>query len=310
MENTNTPPVPVQEQKPKRDKLFLILFLLMACVSGVLGWLYWDKKSEISEVVMENVQVLAESETVKSDLQQLQKEFEGLQATDSLMKHEIEEKALLITQMQAEAERHKGDAYIIAKLKKETKTLREIMKHFVVEIDSLNTANKMLTGQRDSVTTELMSEKEKRSTLQTEKDKLYQIGSVIKATGMTVTAVNVKGKNKLDETSKAKRTDKIKIAFKLGENNIAPKGTRTLYVRIVTPDGKEWCDAPDADHMFTFGNSKGFYAMKRSLQYDNQDTEVEMFVRKKETQELLPGKYLVEVSMDGAIIGSKTLVLE
>ena len=125
-----------------------------------------------------------------------------------------------------------------------------------------------------------------------------------------MTAMNAKGKNKLDETTKAKRTDKIKIAFKLGENKIAPKGVRTIYVRIVTPDGKEWCDSPDADHMFTFGNSKGFYAMKKSLQYDNEDISVEMFVRKKTNEELLPGKYIIEVAMDNAVIGNGALELE
>ena len=207
-------------------------------------------------------------------------------------------------------EKHKNDGWIIAKLKKETKTLRDIMQHFVVEIDSLNTLNKTLIAQKDSVSTELSSEKQKSSTLQTEKDKLFKIGSLIKASGMTVTALNVKGKNKSDETTKAKRTDKIKISFKLGENKIAPKGQRTIYVRIVTPDGKEWTESADADHMFSFGNSKGFYAMKKAIQYDNEDISVEMFVRKKENEELLPGKYLVEVNMDNATIGNSTIELE
>ena len=127
---------------------------------------------------------------------------------------------------------------------------------------------------------------------------------------MTVTALNVKSSAKANETKKAKRTDKIKINFKLGENNIAPKGPRTIYVRIITPDGKEWCDSPDADHLFIFGSSKGYYAMKKSIQYENQDIDVEMLVRKKDTQDLLPGKYQVEVCLDNAPLGRTTLALE
>src|SRR5690349_10232480 len=109
------------------------------------------------------------------------------------------------------------------------------MQHFVVQIDSLNTMNKKLLAENDSVNTQLNTEKQKSSTLQSEKDKLYQIGSMIKASGMTVAALNVKSKDKATETTKAKRADKIRIAFKLEENNIAPKGPRTLYVRIVMP---------------------------------------------------------------------------
>ena len=306
--NESTPKnSPAGEQKQKKDRLFLYLFLLMTGSSVLLGWLYWTQKNETEIVIGENIQITSESDQVKGELQQLQADYEALRTNDESLKAEIEEKKALIEQLQKQV---KAGNYDIRKLKKETQTLREIMQHFVGEIDSLNTANKKLTAEKDSVSIELSSEKQKSSTLKNEKDKLYQIGSMIKATGMTVTALNVKSKTNADETKKAKKTDKIKIAFKLGENNIAEKGSRTIYVRIVTPDGKEWCDSPDADHMFTFGTSKGFYAMKKSLQYNNENIDVEMFVRKKDTQELLQGKYFVEVCMDNAPLCKATLELE
>ena len=309
METNNTSPdnSSTGEQKQKRDKTFLYLFLLMTAASVTLSWLYWTQKKETDTVVGENILITAESDKVKGDLQKLQDDYAMLETNDAFLKAEIDEKKAQIETLQKQVASGKYD---ISKLKKETKTLREIMQHFVGEIDSLNTANKRLTVEKDCVTTQLSSEKQKSSTLQTEKEKLYQKGSVIKATGMTVTALNVKSKTKASETTKAKRTDKIRIAFKLNENDIAPKGPRTIYVRIVTPDGKEWCDSPDADHLFSFGNSKGYYAMKKSLQYENQDIDVEMLIRKKDGQELLPGKYQVEVCMDSAPLGKATLVLE
>lgn len=307
METTNDP---IQKkEKQKRDKFFY-LFFFMTGLCAVLAFLFWNQKNETQTVVTENIEITQESEEVKRDLQNLQTEYAMLETNDVFLKAEIEEKKKLIEQLQRDAEKHKDDAYIIARLKKETKTLRDIMQHFVVEIDSLNTLNKKLTAERDSVSTELGTEKQKRSTLQTEKDKLYELGSIIKTSGMKVTALNMKSKTKATETTKAKRTEKIMVAFKLEENNIAPKGPRTIYVRIVMPDGKEWTDSPDADHMFTFGSSKGYYAMKKSLQYNNEDVAVEMLVRKKETQELLSGKYIVEVTMDNAQIGKATLELD
>lgn len=305
MENTSAP-----EKEKKQNRLFLYLFIFMTVICAILAWLLFSQKQETQVVVTENVQLTAESEVLKRDLQSLKSDYEALQTDDEFLRAEIEEKKALIEQLQKEAEKHKDDAYIMAKLRKETKTLREIMKHFVQEIDSLNTLNKTLVAARDSVTTELHSEKQRSATLLTEKEKLYKVGSVIKASGFAVSALNVKAKNKSDETVKAKRTDKIKIAFRLEENKIAPKGQRTLYVRIVMPDGKEWCDSPDADHMFTFGTSKGFYAMKKSIQYNQDPVEVEMYVRKRENHELLPGKYLVEVTLDDTPVASSTLKLE
>ena len=305
METTET-----QKEKPKRDKLILFLLIIMTLTCGAFAWMYWNQKNEKDTVVSENIEITQESEEVKKDLQQLQTEYDALKTDDESVKKEIDEKKTEIEKLQAEAEKHKNDAYIISKLKKETKTLRDIMQHFVVEIDSLNTINKSLTAQKDSVTTELKSEKEKSSTLQTEKDKLYKIGSPLKAGNIVVKAYNVRGKDRQSEITKAKKTDKIQISFAIGENKIAPAGMRTFYLRIVTPDGKEWTESADADHMFTFNGSKGFYAMKKSVQYDNMETEIVMSIKKKESEGFVPGKYLLEISCDNTLIGSTSLELE
>lgn len=304
METTETTQ---KEQKPKRNKLFLYLFLFMTIACAILAWLFWSQKNETQTVVTENIQITQESEVVKKDLNQLQTEYDALKTDDEGVKKEIEEKKALIEQLQKQV---KAGNYDISKLKKETKTLRDIMRHFVGEIDSLNTMNKKLIAVNDSVSTELHSEKQKSSTLQTEKDKLYKVGSVIKTSGMTVTALNVRSKNKENDTQKAKKTDKIKIMFKLSENKIAPKGKRDIYVRMVTPDGKEWTESADADHMFSFNNSKGFYAAKKTITYENDEMPVEILVKKKDKEEFLPGKYKIEVNMDNATIGSASLELE
>lgn len=300
----------LQQDKPKQNKLILLLLVFMSMGCAVFAWLYFVQKGETETVTTENIHLTQESEVVKRDLQQLQKEYDELQTTDSLLKNEIQEKAALIAQLQQEAEKHKNDARIIAKLKKETKTLRNVMQHFVRQIDSLNTLNKKLAYEKDSVSTQLMSEKQRSSALQTEKDKLYKLGAALKAGNITVKAYNVRGKDRQGETDKAKKTDKIQVSFQLGENKIAPAGSRTVYIRMVTPDGKEWTESPDADHMFTFGNSKGFFAAKKIIQYDNMETEVIISIKRKDTEEFLPGKYLIEINADNATIGSAALELE
>lgn len=297
-------------EKQKQNKLVILLLVLMSMGCFVFGWLYFIQKSEYESVTSENIQLTQESEVIKRDLQQLRKDYEQLKTTDSVLQAEIREKTELIAKLQLEAEKHKNDAYIIAKLKKETKTLREIMQHFVREIDSLNTLNKKLAYEKDSVAAQLSSEKQKSFILQTEKDKLYKIGATLKAGNINVKAYNVRGKDRQSETNKAKKTDKIQITFVLEENKIAPAGARTIYIRMITPDGKEWAESPDADHMFSFGNSKGFYAAKKLIHYDNMDTETVINIKRKETEEFLPGKYLIEINVDNATIGSATLELD
>lgn len=308
MENSQPP----QKERSKGSKVTLILLIISSAACAAFAWLYWDKRSENEIVITENQQVLQESEIVKRDLQQLQSEYDNLKTDDENLKKEIEEKKAEIEKLQKEAEKHKNDAYIISKLKKETKTLRSIMQHFVQELDSLNTLNKTLVASRDSIGIELISEKRKSTTLLTEKEKLYKVGSMLKARDIEVKAFNVRGngKEKQSETAKAKKTDKIQVSFVIGENKIAPSGSKIVYIRMVAPDGKEWTEAADADHMFTFNGSKGFYASKKSIRYDNEETEVVMAIKKKEAEEFLPGKYLIEINTDNATIGSASVSLE
>lgn len=299
-----------KQQHPKREKFLLFLLFFMTIATSVFAWLYWIQKNEIQGVTAENIQITAESETVKRDLQQLQAEYNSLETDNTELQKQIDEKKALIEQLQEQAEKHKNDVYIITKLKKETQTLRQIMQQFVREIDSLNTLNRKLIAEKDSVSSQLTSEKEKSATLHAEKEKLYKIGSALKAKNITVKMYDVRGKDRQSETTKAKKTNKIQISFVIEENKIAPAGNRTIYVRIVTPDGKEWTESADADHMFSFGNSKGFYAAKKNILYDNQETEVILSIKKKENDEMLPGKYLVEINMDNAIAGSANIELE
>jgi len=67
----------------------------------------------------------------------LQKDYESLETSDKAMQKDIEEKRARIEELIKEAAKHKGDKYIIAKLKKEAETLRAIMIGYVHTIDSL-----------------------------------------------------------------------------------------------------------------------------------------------------------------------------
>jgi hypothetical protein len=108
-----------------------------------------------------------------------------------------------------------------------------------------------LIVQKDNVLKELDSEKGKTSSLNKEKDDLkatIQKGSILSCFNITAKGVKFKnGGKKESETNKASRVQKIKVSFSLGENKIAKSGEKTVYVRILTPDGKERAKNYDED---------------------------------------------------------------
>jgi flagellar basal body-associated protein FliL len=301
-----------QNENRKKSGLLWILIALLAITNGVTFWMYLQEKNKAATEIVVKEQVIVERDNVKTDLLQLQKDFDNLQTSDKGLQAEIEAKKAEIAQLLVDAEKHKGDAYIISKLRKESETLRQIMRGYVRTIDSLGTLNKTLIVEKDNVLKELDSEKGKTTTLSKEKEVLsatIQKGSILSCPVVLSRAVRFKnGGKKETETTKASRTEKIKVAFSLGENKIAKAGERTVYIRIVTPDGKEMAKSYDDNYSFTFNKSTGYYAGKLSINYAN--TEISGVTYCEGKDKLVPGNYIIEVTCDGVVIGGTTLRLD
>src|SRR6187431_2897353 len=160
-----------KEKSKKRGGVILWSVIILLMISnGVTIWLWKTTKNEIITERIVTEKIIVERDNVTSDLLVLQKDFESIKAKDAAMQLEIDAKKERIAELIKEAKKHKGDAAIIAQLKRETETLREIMKGFVRTIDSLNTLNINLVAEKKTVIKQLGVEKEKQTTLIKEKE--------------------------------------------------------------------------------------------------------------------------------------------
>ncbi len=301
-----------QERRKKGALLYWSIIGLLVITNGITIWLLMQEKNKVVHEKVITQTVLVERDNVKADLLALQKEYESLQSTDAAMQKDIEEKKLRIEELLKESEKHKGDAYMIAKLRKETETLRQIMIGYVHTIDSLNTLNQTLVAEKKTVLKKLDEEKVKQTVLIKEKEELKSTivkGSILTCFNIKPQAVSYRrGGKKEVETSKAKKTEKIKVSFSLGENKIAKAGEKTVFIRIMTPDGKEMAKNYDENYKFVFNKSVGYFAGKETLNYAN--TEISGVTYCEGQGEYVPGNYMIEIVCDGAVIGNATLKLD
>ena len=186
------------------------------------------------------------------------------------------------------------------------------MQSYVRTIDSLNTLNQTLVAEKKTVLKQLGSEKEKQSVLIKEKDELKSTiakGSILSCFNISAKAVLYKrGGKKESETNKARKTEKIKVSFSLGENKIAKAGEKTIYVRIMTPDGKELAKSYDDNCRFNFNQSSGYFAGRETLNYANAELNGVTYCEGQ--GEYVPGNYIIEITCDGVVIGNTTLKLD
>lgn len=301
-----------EQTSKKRYGLFWGIIAFLVVTNALTLWLWMKEKNKVAEQIVVTKEVIVERDNVKADLLALQKEYETLETSDAALKTEIEEKKQKIAELIEEAEKHKGDAYIISKLKKETETLRAIMKGYVRTIDSLGVLNQTLVAEKKQVLKELDDEKSKGDELKREKEELKSTiakGSILTCFNISAKGVKFKsGGKKESETNRAKRVEKIKVQFSLGENKIAKAGEKTVYIRIMTPDGKELAKGYDDNYRFTFGKSSGYFAGKETVNYANAEMTAVTYCEGQ--GEFLPGNYQVEITCDGVVIGSGSFKLD
>jgi hypothetical protein len=300
-----------KEEKKSSKKIVFILLALLLLSNGLFAWLWWQERNRANVVIIQKEQVIVERESVKTDLLALQEQFSTLKSTDKAVQLELDAKRAEIADLLVQAEKHKDDTYIIAKLRIETQTLRKIMKHFVVQIDSLNTLNKTVIAEKAKVSADLSSEKSKTTQLSKDKDALQStinLGSVLKASSPIAKAIRFKSGGKKEvEVTKAKTTEKIKVSFVLSENKIAKPGVKPVYIRIVSPDGKEITKSQDDGNMFKFNGSKGYFAAKQEINYTNEEFAMDIYC--PSPKGFLPGKYLITIGCDDVVIGESSITL-
>ncbi|MFI5164937.1 MAG: hypothetical protein ACHQHP_06795, partial [Bacteroidia bacterium] len=285
--NTSTPEVKpeakpeIQNEKKSGKRRFLIFLLLLSFAgNGVLGWLFLKERNRANVVITEKETIIVERENVKTDLMQLQSDYASLRTSDKEIQDELDQKKEQIAKMIVEADKHKNDAYFISKLKKETETLRKIMQDYVHTIDSLGTMNKTLLTENVHVRTQFLSEKEKAAELAKEKADLQGVvntASILRANGTKAMGIIVRsGGKKESETKRARKADKIKVTLTISENTIAKKGNRDVYLRILTPDGKELARALDDANSFSFRGARGFFCARQTINYDNKELPISL----------------------------------
>ena len=314
--NMDTPAQPQKEQNNRKlHAIYLTIIILMAIFSIFISFQYKELKTVVATKEIQVEQVIKDKDNVVDDLKELKDQYAQLETSDAALNSELTSKRALIDSLLIKAEKHKDDKYIIAKLKKETATLRTIMQGYVHTIDSLNQLNGKLTIEKQQALTALGDEKTHSQQIQDEKDKLkgrIDRAAVLSTLNVKATGIKIsRGGKKDTETSKASKVDKIRVTFDVADNDLTIPGPKDIYIRIITPDAQEMTQSMDAAHQFSFGGTNSYYAAKKTIDYSNQPMSVLVLCSKaKDDDTLAPGKYIIEIYSDGVMIGTTAMTLE
>jgi FtsZ-binding cell division protein ZapB len=295
MENTTPSPTPSR-------KSTIILTILVVILAAGLGLMYlqYSKMKADNAIVQDALE--EQKKSLTNELQDMMSEYEGLKSDNDSLNRQISKQQDRIKTLLAI---NTSNLEKIKLYKKELTTLREIMRSYIVQIDSLNTKNQKLVTENTEVKTALEDSRKNNEDLSKEKENLnskVQMASVMSAKNIAVTSLNKRGK----DTEKATRTTKIKVCFTIRENPLITAGEKEVFLRIARPD--DLILASSEQDIFNYEGKQIVYSAKRNVTYENKDVDLCIFW--DNSGQLIPGNYNVDLFCESKMIGTGSFVLK
>ena len=279
----------------------IVLLIPAAYFSISLGM--QKKTIEDNLEIVESARRIFEDENsmLQRNAEDLVTELEGLKDQNDTMMLKYQEAVVMLEQLQREKTYNYEQ---LAKYKKEVATLRNVMKGYLRQIDSLNTINSNLQAQNIQYKKEINTAQLRADVAEEKADELntkVRIGSVIQASGIRMTALNAKS----NEVKRMRLAKRLKVDFDLTANELAEPGEKSVYLRILGPDG--YLLAPSEVILFSFEGDEMRASAVRKVDYENESVPVSIFY---DGETFTNGTYTVEIYVDGRLSGSKEIYFD
>ncbi|WP_210464567.1 MULTISPECIES: hypothetical protein [Rufibacter] len=312
--STETP-----EKDSNRKLLVVGLIIVLLSINGILIYMQQQKTQE-NEEQKEIIKVKStELENQIKVYEDLKASYEKQSAELSAMgitNDSLESRIAAINADLAQLRSFRNSSFTVAdqrRFQQKAQSLELALKKKDEEVAKLHDDNEELFTEVKGLKTTQNKLTDSITTLATDKKALEEkvsLASKLEAQNIMVSVINAKGKEKEDteEEYKAKRVDKIKLSFRLGKNEVAPKESKEILMRLIEPDGSALYNLATGSGTFEFEGKEQFYTAKRDIVFDNTQQQVS-FIYSKGTP-YKTGKHLIEIYADGYLIGTTSFTLK
>ena len=293
-----TPQNSKSDNGSKGLKLTVIILAVVAVVlAAVFAYVWIDRQKMINDLTVDK-------QNLTNELVELQGEYAQLSSNNDSLNVQLYREREKVDQLLDRIK--KTDAANRSKIRqyeKELGTLRSIMKHYIFQIDSLNTLNIALRKDAELARAEAAKSAERYQELSKTTDeyaKLVEQGSEIKGRGINIVGINASNK----ETDRSSRIKKLRTCLSLIENSIAPKGPMRVYIRVKGPDGILMTS--DQQRIFEMNGEQLVYSESREVDYQGAEVEVCIYFA---SEQFTKGVYTVEAYTSSGLLGTGDILL-
>ncbi|MBD5316748.1 MAG: hypothetical protein HDS11_03655 [Bacteroides sp.] len=259
--------------------------------------------NEELQLANEQLQLTQEFEAVNAEFDQYESAAQRLTndtiyAKYTAAKQKVEQ---LMNELRSEKVKSKER---IAQLQGEISTLKNLLRHYVAQIDSLSRENAGLKAENQEIRAaneELSSRVREESQKNEVLSERMTLAEKLNVTGVTLTPLKKNGKVEKNVT----KASQLKVSFTIPQNNSTPVGHKTIYLRLVNPEGQLLGGAGS----FSFEGGNVACSAKKTIEYAGDELSgVTIYWDVNAT--LTPGDYTVELFTDGYRLTSRRFTLK
>ena len=272
----------------------LATFLVILII--ILGWLLYDRRQRVEEFEV----VTHEKFELIRELEDLSREYDDLMTDNVGLNEELEGRQEEIEKLIDELNRTRvSNTATINQYRRELGTLRDVLKSYIVQVDSLNQANILLRAEnlqvrQQAVLAETQLEQERQ--VKEDLSARVELGSRLMVENLVASPINSRGR----EISRIRSAEQVQVCFTLKRNAIADPGMRTVYLRITRPD--DLVLASSADNLLFLEDEPVVFTASRDINYENLDIDACIYYH--DDGSLIPGTYKVILYTEGYQIGA------
>ena len=275
----------------------IVLAVVAVVLAAVFTYVWIDRQKMINDLTVDK-------QNLTNELIELQGEYAQLSSNNDSLNVQLDREREKVSQLldrikQTDA----ANRSKIRQYEKELGTLRSIMKHYIFQIDSLNTLNIALRKDAELARAEAAKSAERYQELSKTTDeyaRLVEQGSEIKGRGINIVGINASNK----ETDRSSRIKKLRTCLSLIENSIAPKGPMRVYIRVKGPDGILMTS--DQQRIFEMNGEQLVYSESREVDYQGAEVEVCIYFA---SEQFSKGVYTVEAYTESGLLGTGDILL-
>lgn len=272
--------------------VILILFLVI-------------RESQHQQKIETVIQYEQEKNTLRDNLDDLIDEHELLKDEYSELSEQLSQRDSTIMAYADEIKqliRTKGQ---LQQAKQKIKRLKQISMKYVSAIDSLLVLNQKLQFENDSVRRANKLIERRNLTLEKDNQKLSErvfTASMLRLENIEIDGVYYRSSGREVITSRASKIQNISICFDVVENKVAESGKKTIYIRMVDPDGDVLTVANKIQELSISKDSLLQYTVEIEFDYENESlNHCQLWTR---GNVLKRGLYSFEFIQENQLIGS------